>query len=80
MGMSLPIPLVVRTLKLISLGGYIIKLLATSRAYKSLGLLWHIFNDIYCPEARKALYVYFNHQIYLIILFVLVETLPIVHV
>ena len=27
----------------------------TSKAYKSLGLLRRIFNDIYCPEARKAL-------------------------
>ena len=29
----------------------------TSKAYKSLGLLRRIINDIYCPEARKALYI-----------------------
>ena len=29
----------------------------TSKAYKSLGLLRHIFKDTYCPEARKNLYI-----------------------
>ena len=29
----------------------------TSKAYKSLGLLRRIFIDIYCPAARKALYI-----------------------
>ena len=29
----------------------------TSKAYKSLGLLQHIFKDTYCPEARKALHI-----------------------
>ena len=50
--MLFPIFPVVRTLESY-LGGQTI----TSKAYKSLGLLRHIFKDTYCPEARKNLYI-----------------------
>ena len=55
-GMPLPTPPVVRTLELI-LSWRLHYQTITSKAYKSLGLLRRIFNDIYCPEARKALYI-----------------------
>ena len=59
LGMPLPIPPIVRTLESISLTIYVSWRLRyqtiTSKAYKSLGLLQHIFKDTYCPKARKAL-------------------------
>ena len=45
------------------------------KAYKSLGLLRCIFNDICCPEARKNS---ITRSTLLAILFIFVETLPII--
>ena len=61
MEMLFPIPPVARTLYGINLSDNLSWRLhyqtITSKAYKSLGLLRHIFNDIYCPLARKHLYI-----------------------
>ena len=57
------------------LGIIIISPIIYLKAYKLLGLLQCIFNDIYCPEARKNSV---TRPTLLAILFMFVETLPII--
>ena len=77
LGMPLPIPPIVRILELISLmvylGGYIIKLLLLKPTNNL--ACYSVYLRILIARGKKS-FIYFNHQIHLIVLFVFVETLP----